>query len=155
MSYLKKHLYWEKNQKGVVRLSVSCDTFAFRTRVVWTCRPARALCSHTETACFSSAFPRAHGPTLASHGNHMHEALTATVGGNDRSVPLQHMQHLIYFWNIQMKHLQYTSKTTETLATYVWNTCENAWKHLKAVVSICNIHIKHLQYMHETYAISR
>jgi hypothetical protein len=34
-------------------------------------------------------------------------------------VLLQYVQHQIYFCNIQMKHLQYTSETAETLATYV------------------------------------
>jgi len=27
----------------------------------------------------------------------------------------------IYFWNIQMKHLQHKSKTYETFKTYAWN----------------------------------
>jgi hypothetical protein len=44
---------------------------------------------------------------------------TATAGGCGKWISLQHMQHQIYFYNIQMKHLQYTSKTGETLQTYV------------------------------------
>jgi hypothetical protein len=36
-----------------------------------------------------------------------------------RWVSLQHVQHQIYFYNIQIKHLQHIFKITETLATYV------------------------------------
>jgi hypothetical protein len=34
-------------------------------------------------------------------------------------IPLQHVQHQIYFCNIQMKRLQHTFATVETLATYI------------------------------------
>jgi hypothetical protein len=63
--------------------------------------------------------------------------------------------------NIQMKHLQHTYKTTETLKTCIWNTCkktpENTWKlfanirniQIKNICNIyvktCNIQMKHLQ----------
>jgi hypothetical protein len=45
----------------------------------------------------------------------------------------------INFCNIQMKHLQHKSKTSETLETYVYN--HN---------NISNIKMKHLKHMSET-----
>jgi hypothetical protein len=38
-------------------------------------------------------------------------APTVATGSYDWWVPLQHVQHPIYFYNIQMKHLRHTSKT--------------------------------------------
>jgi hypothetical protein len=35
------------------------------------------------------------------------------------------VQHQIYFCSIQIKRLQHKSETTETLETYIWNTCKN------------------------------
>jgi hypothetical protein len=77
-------------------------------------------------------------------------------GGGQPPAPLQHVQHLIYFWNIQMKHLQHTSeqikhskhvsKTLEKsmqsiyniqikiVITYVWNICTIQKKHLQTYV---------------------
>jgi polyphosphate kinase len=37
------------------------------------------------------------------------------------SGPLQHVQHPIYFSNIQMKHLQHTYKDNKTLEIYVYS----------------------------------
>jgi hypothetical protein len=66
-----------------------------------------------------------------------------------------HVQILIYFWNIQMQHLQYTSEDR-------WNTWNMLLKHLKTsekylitITNICNIQIKHLQHMSENIWTSR
>jgi hypothetical protein len=41
--------------------------------------------------------------------------------------PMQYMQHpTIYFCNIHMKQLQHTSKTFETLETYIYNIGEES-----------------------------
>jgi hypothetical protein len=45
-------------------------------------------------------------------------ALAAAAGGCDRWSHCN-VQHQVYFYNIKMKHLQHTSETVETLATYV------------------------------------
>jgi hypothetical protein len=53
---------------------------------------------------------------------------------------LQHVQHLIYFYNIQMKHLQRTSETAETFATSKWNTyvaIANICKHQDETLATC------------------
>jgi hypothetical protein len=47
--------------------------------------------------------------------------------------------------NIQMKHLQRTSQTVETLPTYVKNTWEKHLKTLEIIANIRNIQVKHLQ----------
>jgi hypothetical protein len=39
---------------------------------------------------------------------------------------------LIYFCNINIKHLQYTSETSKTLETYACNMCFSAQCHLVA-----------------------
>jgi hypothetical protein len=53
-------------------------------------------------------------------GNMTHDSAPAAVAGDySRWVPLQHVQHQMYFCNIQMKHLQHEFETTETLATYI------------------------------------
>jgi hypothetical protein len=54
----------------------------------------------------------ASGARTVTHGG----APAAAASNYSRWLPLQYMQHQIYFYNIQMKHLQHTSKTTKTLA---------------------------------------
>jgi hypothetical protein len=89
--------------------------------------------------------PRSHLPLSVYVAPRMHlpasEARMVTHGGaqaaiadGGRWVLLQHMRHLIYFCNIQMKHLQHTSETTEALATYVYNSCKNTRENLKTRV---------------------
>jgi hypothetical protein len=55
------------------------------------------------------------------------------------SAPLQHVQHHIYFWNIQIKYLQHMSETDETLERCVYNHS-----------NICNIQVKHLKHRFAT-----
>jgi hypothetical protein len=59
----------------------------------------------------------------------------------------QHVQHQIYFCNIQIKHLQHMSKTDETLKTCVYSHCNMCNTKIYFETSrrnICNIRLKHL-----------
>jgi hypothetical protein len=81
----------------------------------------RTACAHVGP----SDLPRLwmHAPDVSTslrhpYGDPWRRPATA-AGGYDKWVLLQHVQHQIYFCNIQMKHLQHTSETVETLATYL------------------------------------
>jgi hypothetical protein len=93
-------------------------------------------------------------PASGAHTVTYGGALAAVTGGYGRWVLLQHVQHSIYFCNIQIKHLQHTSETAETLAKTqkkLENTCvaiANIYKHPDKTFTT---YLKHLY----IYATSR
>jgi hypothetical protein len=131
----------------VACLSVFCAFFVSRAHIAWTHRPAHAACSHTKNARFSSnsqtlvgtaytpATYRARGGPLAptSHRKRMHGALATKAGDSGTWVSLQHVQHQIYFCNIQIKQSQHTSETTKHLQ----HISERHTKCLKTLKSHC------------------
>jgi hypothetical protein len=74
--------------------------------------------------------------------------LHPTPGGGNTEARQQNtrreMQHLIYFWNIQMQHLQYTFEGR-------WNTWNKRLKHLWNAWKILENHY-HMQHLDKTLA---
>jgi hypothetical protein len=151
ISKKKKMLASGRPHRLVSHTSISCASYVSRAHIVRAHRLARVLCSHMGTALLPARTWRPPAPLLriehagilpvpapaASHARFTrepHGALAATADGSDRWVPLQHMQHPIYFCNIQVKHLQHMS---ETLV-----------KRLKTLESRC----KHMQHPDKTLA---
>jgi hypothetical protein len=61
------------------------------------------------------------------------------------------MQHLMYFWNTQMQHLQHMFEGRWNTWNMLLEHLKKPWKHLKIIASIRNIQIKRIQHPPETH----